>query len=169
MSWCHEKGDAMEDDNKNNKVTQKEENSNTMVTKKDVENMSAEELLGILQEYEGTGRSIRFQESAMSQEKKKQGIPYTYDFSWGFLVGMAQKKGIIYGEDEHWTIGKNITSEVNEVILVRNIAGKKKRTVEATEDAFRAFDELAEQLPVSKALLLTEALERFVRNVRNGI
>ena len=52
---------------------------------------------------------------------------------------------------------------------MRNITGKKKRTVEATEEAFKAFDELADKLPVSKALLLTEALERFVRDVQGGI
>ena len=158
----------MEDDNKTNIVTPKEEYSNTVVTKKDVENMSAVDIMGILQEYEGPGRTVRFQENAMTQEKRKQGIPYTYDFSWGFLVGMAEKKGIVYGEDEHWTIGKRFATEAKDSILVRNIIEKKKRTVEASEEAFRAFDELADKLPVSKSLLFTEALERFVRDVRDG-
>lgn len=159
----------MEYEDKNNFATEKEESSNTMVTKKDVENMSAEELLVILQEYEGQGRSVRFQENAMTQEKKNNGIPYTYDFSWGWLVDEAEKKSIHYGDDGHWSVVKNIASEEKEILYVRNITGKKKRTVEATEEAFKAFDELADKLPVSKALLLTEALERFVRDVRGGI
>lgn len=168
MTWCHEKGDAMEDDNKNNIVTPKEENSNTVVTKKDVENMSAGELLGILLEYEGPGRSVRFQENAMTQEKKKQGIPYTYDFSWSWLVDEAEKKDIHYGDDGHWSALRSVALEEKEILYVRNITGKKKRTVEATEEAFKAFDELADDVAVSKALLLTEALERFVHDVRSG-
>ncbi len=158
----------MEYDNKTKIITPQEENSNIVVTKKDVENMSAVDIMGILQEYEGPRRSVRFQENAMTQEKKKQGIPYTYDFSWSWLVDEAEKKGIHYGDDGHWSVVKSIASEENDILYVRNITGKKKRTVEAMEEAFKAFDELADDVAVSKALLLTEALERFVRDVRSG-
>ena len=150
-------------DNNNNGINA---SSNTVITKQAVESMTKEELLVILKEYEGNGRSVRFQENAVTKEKKEKSIPYTFDFSWSFLTNLADRKGLRYSEDK-WCISDNELPEDKDIILVRTLEGKRKRTVEATAEAFRHFDELAEKLPFPKALLMTEALERFVSDVQN--
>ena len=147
---------------------EKEEISNVVVTKQDVENMTQETLLVLLKEYEGPGRSVRFQENAMTQEKKHKGETYKYAFSWGWLMEQAAMKGLVHGEDGHWKEIKQMDSASNDVIVVRNVENKKKRTVEASEEAFVAFDALAGRVPVSKALLMTEAIQRFVNAVEDG-
>lgn len=151
------------DINNNSGITAK---GNTVVTKQAVESMTKEELLVILKDYEGTGRSVRFQEKAVSKEKKEKGIPYLYDFSWSFVTILAERKGLQYSGDE-WCICEGLVSEDKDIIQVRNLEGKKKRTVEATEEAFQHFDELSDKLPFPKALLMTEAIERFVHDVKN--
>ena len=133
----------MKEENKNLLVTEKEDTSSIKVTKQDVERMTSEELLMLLKEYEGQGRSVRFQEEAMTQGKKEQGLSYKYEFSWGWLMEQAALKGLVYGEDGHWNIEKKRDSVSNDVIIVRNVENKKKRTVEASEEAFVAFDALA--------------------------
>ena len=134
---------------------------------KEYRSMTKEELLVILKEYEGNGRSVRFQENAVTREKKEKNIPYTFDFSWSFLTNLADRKGIRYSGDK-WSISEEESPEDKDIIRVRNLEGKRKRTVEATAEAFLHFDELAAKLPVPKALLMTEALERFVCDVQNG-
>ena len=56
-------------DNNNNGINA---SSNTVITKQAVESMTKEELLDILKEYEGNGRSVRFQENAVTKEKKEK-------------------------------------------------------------------------------------------------
>ena len=149
-------------------VIQKEETDNSVVTKLDVKGMKQGELLELLRQYEGSGRTLRFQENAVSQEKKEKGIPYYYDFSWGWLVEQAKEKGIVYGEDGHWSVAEQANAISKDVIIIRNIERKKKRTVEASEDAFEAFDRLADKLAVQKALLMTEAIQHFVKEIESG-
>ena len=158
----------MKTDKKTISVIQKEQTSNSMVTKVDLKGMSQGKLLELLRQYEGSGRTLRFQKEAVSQEKKEKGISYLYDFSWGWLVEQAKEKGIVYGEDGHWNIAEQVDAITKDVIIVRNVESKKKRTVEAAEEAFKAFDRLADRLAIQKALLMTEAIQHFVKEVETG-
>lgn len=158
----------MKNEKQNVSVVENSDSNHTIVTKRDVEGMTREELFVILREYEGQGRTLRFQENAATQEKKQSKIPYVYDFSWSWLVEQAARKGISYGSDDHWQEVSLSNEAERDVIMVRNVEKKKKRTVEASEDSFKAFDILAGRLPVSKALLMTEAIERFVKDVEAG-
>lgn len=165
--FCRE-GEHMKEENIITFTTENEETSNTVVTKQAVESMTQGELLGLLKAYEGPGRTLRFQEQAMTQEKKEQGIPYKFAFSWSWLTVQASEKGLVYGEDGHWKAEKQLVHMKNDVIIVRNVENKRKRTVEASEEAFADFDALARRLPISKALLMTEAIQRFAEDVEAG-
>ena len=158
----------MKADNITSSVVQREDVSNSMITKVDLKGMSQGKLLELLRKYESNGRTLRFQEEAVSQEKKEKGIPYLYDFSWSWLTEQAKEKGIVYGEDGHWNIVEQADAITKDVIIVRNVESKKKRTVEAAEEAFKAFDRLADRLAIQKALLMTEAIQHFVKEVETG-
>ena len=143
-----------------------------VITQKEVIGYTREELLALLKQFEGPGRTKEFSLKAASKEKKKTGEAYEYEFSWSWLVSQAKLKGIVYGEDHRWRVlepaedawgGEN----KKEVIVIGKKVPTQKRTMVVSEEVLKLWDETLRDKPC-KAEFLSIAMERFIRELQDG-
>lgn len=144
----------------------------SVITQKEVAGYSREELLALLKEFEGPGRTKEFSLKAASKEKKKAGEAFNYDFSWSWLVGQAKLKGIVYGEDHRWHVQESVESasvgvEKKEVVVIGKKVPTQKRTMVVSEEVLKLWDEVLRAKPC-KAEFLSIAMERFIRELQEG-
>lgn len=142
------------------------------VTQKEILGYSREELLTLLKQFEGPGRTKEFNLKAASKEKKKTGEVYEYEFSWSWLVGQAKLKGIVYGEDHRWRVlepaeDSLVGDEKREVIVIGKKVPTQKRTMVVSEEVLKLWDEVLKDKPC-KAEFLSIAMERFIRELQEG-
>ena len=143
-----------------------------VITQKEIVGYSREELLALLKQFEGPGRTKEFSLKAASKEKKNAGEAFDYDFSWSWLVGQAKLKGIVYGEDHRWRIVESVETasvgdEKKEVVVIGQKVPIQKRTMVVSAEVLKLWDKALEGKPC-KAECLSLAMERFIRDLQKG-
>lgn len=143
-----------------------------VITQKEVIGYTREELLALLKQFEGQGRTKEFSLKAASKEKKRVGETFDYDFSWSWLVGQAKLKGIVYGKDHRWRVLESVEdalvgAEKKEVVVIGKKVPTQKRTMVVSEEVLKIWDEVLKDKPC-KADFLSIAMERFIRELQDG-
>lgn len=159
-------------ENNNFSLTHEELKDSKVVTQEDIKNMKPEKLLAFLRQYEGAGRSQRFTDDAATNEKKKDGISYKYDFSWSWLKNQVYSVGIEYSDGAGcWNMRSDNTKQGESVytICLRKMdkTQTKKRTIEADTDVWREWDKMLIDVPC-KSAFYSAALSRFMEDMRAG-